>query len=398
MANTANYNWPLPSPSGLQVIEVAKTAASLSAIDAKIKAFETSYSNHKHKFADLEEKPTTLGGYGITDGMTATEVAEAIKKAVDDLVNGSGAALDTLKELADALGNDPQFSTTVSNALGVRVRVDATQAFTLAEKAQGRSNIDALGTVDKGKADGVASLDSTGKVPSAQLPALTTTATVGAAIAGSNGKTTPADGDFFAGVEAGGSTMFKTTWANTKAALAAIHYTKAEVNSIVAGNMAGRAYPRRSDGAGINWNWSGQGGQPSWIWGGNDGYNMYVYNPANWSVNYANSAGNANTVGGWDITGIVNHINDRSYWRTQEYMLAEHVPVGGYALLTAANANGAATNLGGGDVYWSSAGGVITNGTYRVGYGTWQRCGVTTSAGNNNAGVPAAVTLFKRIG
>lgn len=46
-----------------------------------------------------------------------------------------------------------------------------------------------------------------------------TTANVGAAIAGANGKQTPADGDFFAGVEAGGSTMFKTTWANTKAAL-----------------------------------------------------------------------------------------------------------------------------------------------------------------------------------
>lgn len=184
MANTANYNWPLPSPSGLQVIEVAKTATSLSAIDAKIKAFETSYSNHKHKFADLEEKPTTIGGYGITDGMTATEVAEAIKKAVDDLVNGSGAALDTLKELADALGNDPNFATTVGTALGQRVRVDAAQAFTLAQKAQGRSNLDALGAVDKGVANGVASLDGTGKVYAAQLPAMNYLPSVGGTITG----------------------------------------------------------------------------------------------------------------------------------------------------------------------------------------------------------------------
>lgn len=64
MANTANYNWPLPSPSGIQMNEVAKIATSFTAIDAKIKAFETSFSNHKHKFAELEEKPTTLGGYG----------------------------------------------------------------------------------------------------------------------------------------------------------------------------------------------------------------------------------------------------------------------------------------------------------------------------------------------
>lgn len=53
---------------------------------------------------------------------------------------------------------------------------------------------------------------------------------------------------------------------------------------------AGRAYPRRSDGADLNFYWSGQGGQPTWLWGGNDGVNMYVYNPSNFSVNYANSA------------------------------------------------------------------------------------------------------------
>ncbi|HWT62355.1 MAG TPA: hypothetical protein VN150_07185, partial [Ochrobactrum sp.] len=236
MANTANYNWPLPSPSGIQINEVAKIATSITAIDAKIKTFETSYSNHKHKFADLEDVPTTLGGYGITDGMTADEVATAIKKAVDDLVNGSGAALDTLKELADALGNDPDFAANVSKALGVRVRVDTATSFTLAERAQGRANIDALGTVDRGAAGGVASLDSGGKVPTAQLPALTTTGTVGAAMAGANGKATPADGDFFAGVEAGGSTMFKTTWANIKAALASLFVSRS--GSVMTGELS----------------------------------------------------------------------------------------------------------------------------------------------------------------
>lgn len=45
------------------------------------------------------------------------------------------------------------------------------------------------------------------------------------------------------------------------------------------------------------WNWSGQGGQPSWLWGGNDGTNMYVYNPSNFSVNYANSTNYANSAG-----------------------------------------------------------------------------------------------------
>lgn len=30
--------------------------------------------------------------------------------------------------------------------------------------------------------------------------------------------------------------------------------------------------------------WNGQPGQPTWLWGSNDGANIYVYNPANFSV------------------------------------------------------------------------------------------------------------------
>ncbi len=40
-------------------------------------------------------------------------------------------------------------------------------------------------------------------------------------------------------------------------------------------------------------NWSGKDGQPTWLWGGSDGTNMYVYNPSNFSVKYATSAGSA---------------------------------------------------------------------------------------------------------
>ncbi len=42
-----------------------------------------------------------------------------------------------------------------------------------------------------------------------------------------------------------------------------------------------------------NWNWAGQEGQPTWVWGGNEINNMYVYNPRNFHVNYADSAGSA---------------------------------------------------------------------------------------------------------
>ena len=51
---------------------------------------------------------------------------------------------------------------------------------------------------------------------------------------------------------------------------------------------------RREGGVDTVWNWAGQGGQPGWLWVVNDGTNMYVYNHANFSVNYANSCNYAN--------------------------------------------------------------------------------------------------------
>lgn len=74
----------------------------------------------------------------------------------------------------------------------------------------------------------------------------------------------------------------------------------------------GRAYPRRVGGGDLNFNWSGQGGQPTWLWGGTDGTNMYVYNPANFSVNYANSTWNSERLQGWDIAGIQNDAQGRA--------------------------------------------------------------------------------------
>jgi hypothetical protein len=50
-------------------------------------------------------------------------------------------------------------------------------------------------------------------------------------------------------------------------------------------------------GTGMTFNWSGQSGQPTWLWGSNDGTNIYVWNPSNFSVNYATSAGTATNAG-----------------------------------------------------------------------------------------------------
>ena len=54
--------------------------------------------------------------------------------------------------------------------------------------------------------------------------------------------------------------------------------------------------------------YDGRGGQPTWLWGTNDGSSTRVYNPANFSVNYANSAGSAPANGGtsWATTVTPN--------------------------------------------------------------------------------------------
>lgn len=45
----------------------------------------------------------------------------------------------------------------------------------------------------------------------------------------------------------------------------------------------------------MTFNWSGKDGQPIWLWGGENGSDMYVYNPSNFNVNNAKTAGSADS-------------------------------------------------------------------------------------------------------
>lgn len=81
--------------------------------------------SHNHTFGNLTGKPTTVAGYGITDVYTKAQTDSNISTAVAGLVNGSPAALDTLNELAAALGNDANFATTVSTSIGTKVTKNA---------------------------------------------------------------------------------------------------------------------------------------------------------------------------------------------------------------------------------------------------------------------------------
>lgn len=66
----------------------------------------------------------------------------------------------------------------------------------------------------------------------------------------------------------------------------------------------------RADGGIAAFNWAGQSGQPTWLWGGNDFNSYYVYNPSNFRVAYAASAGNADTVDGYHANGLLTALSN----------------------------------------------------------------------------------------
>ena len=88
------------------------------------------------KTTDINDASTSASATWSSD-----KINTSINNAVAALVNGAGTTLDTLKELAGALGNDANFATTIATQMGKRVRVDAAQTFTVAEQAQACANL-----------------------------------------------------------------------------------------------------------------------------------------------------------------------------------------------------------------------------------------------------------------
>ena len=76
-----------------------------------------------------------------TEVWSSSKIASEIQAAKDALTNGASAALDTLAELASALGNDASFASTVTTALGYRLRFDDVQTLTTEQKTQACTNL-----------------------------------------------------------------------------------------------------------------------------------------------------------------------------------------------------------------------------------------------------------------
>lgn len=75
---------------------------------------------------------------------SVNKITSEITDAVNAVLNGAPSALDTLEELAAAIGDDANFAATITDALGNRVRTDtAAQGLTTTQRENARTNIGA---------------------------------------------------------------------------------------------------------------------------------------------------------------------------------------------------------------------------------------------------------------
>ena len=149
----------LAQAMGTDVKALTTAQGSLSALNTTAKT---------SLVAAINELLTLMGGAGAViddlagDGNTGVtwsadkifDSIEAAKAAIkNEIINGAGAALDTLNELAAALNNDPSFATTIATQIANRVRFDDVQVLTAPQKAQACDNIGAASLAVTGDLD-----------------------------------------------------------------------------------------------------------------------------------------------------------------------------------------------------------------------------------------------------
>lgn len=110
--------------AGTEKIERNWTAERVKqAIDANI---ASKADLNSPDFAGIPTAPTAVVGTNTTQIATTAFV----KAAVDELVGAAPGALDTLQELADAIGDDPNFATTVTNQIASKADLVHTHSVT----------------------------------------------------------------------------------------------------------------------------------------------------------------------------------------------------------------------------------------------------------------------------
>lgn len=133
----------LNGDSGWQLVTDSPIALGVTALAFEMAFGRTGVNAGTYRSVQVDKygrvvsatNPTTVAGYGITDVYTKSETYsrieanQAIKSAVDTalsaLVDSAPGSLDTLKELAAALGNDANFAGTVVASLAEKAPKDS---------------------------------------------------------------------------------------------------------------------------------------------------------------------------------------------------------------------------------------------------------------------------------
>lgn len=89
----------------------------------------------KAKLDGIEEHANYITKVSQLENDLKYQTEEEVKQMISDLIDGADDALDTLKELAEALGNDPNFATTITNKL-TDLRTALTEEVNRAKEAE----------------------------------------------------------------------------------------------------------------------------------------------------------------------------------------------------------------------------------------------------------------------
>jgi|694.fasta_scaffold05873_23 hypothetical protein len=92
-----------------------------------------------------------------------------VNQAISNLVDTSPALLDTLNEIAAAINDDPNFSTTITTAIATALASSKSYTDAAISALGNTSDTKYVPVSEVGQADGIAQLDGSGKVPLSQL-------------------------------------------------------------------------------------------------------------------------------------------------------------------------------------------------------------------------------------
>ena len=210
--------------------------------------------------ADSAKPVSTLQSAAISAAQTNAETyADGL---IASLIASSPATLDTLNELAAALGNDPNFATTMATALGNRLRVDtAAQGLNSTEKTNAKTNLDLQNVVNLDTSTTANITDSTNKrfMSDAQETKLdsvesnadvTDAVNVGTSIDGTSEKLSVANNDLFSILDSAASNVLKKLkWSTIVSALNSLYATISHNHAgtdITSGTIDGDRLPAMS--------------------------------------------------------------------------------------------------------------------------------------------------------